>query len=130
MAPPPAPTIAVWGLTFKANTDDRRDSPSLQISPPPRRSGGHRPGFRPNRRRRRRTPPRTCRTCSLRSDPYEAVAGARALVVLTEWDEFRWLDFPRVLAAMAEPNIVDARNLLDPAAVRRMGFTYSGIGRQ
>ena len=52
------------------------------------------------------------------------------LVVLTEWDEFRWLDFSRVLAAMAEPNIVDARNLLDPAAVRRMGFQYAGIGRQ
>jgi UDPglucose 6-dehydrogenase len=52
------------------------------------------------------------------------------LVVLTEWDEFRWLDFARVLAVMAEPNIVDARNLLDPAAVRRMGFSYTGIGRR
>ena len=51
-------------------------------------------------------------------------------MVLTEWDEFRWLDFSRVLAAMGEPNIVDARNLLDPAAVRRMGFQYTGIGRQ
>jgi len=51
-------------------------------------------------------------------------------VVLTEWDEFRWLDFSRVHAAMAVPTIVDARNLLDPAALRRMGFEYSGIGRQ
>ena len=51
-------------------------------------------------------------------------------MVLTEWDEFRWLDFSRVMAVMAEPNIVDARNLLDPAAVRRMGFSYTGIGRQ
>ena len=59
-----------------------------------------------------------------------AAAGARVLVVLTEWDEFRWLDFSRVLGAMSEPNIVDARNLLDPAAVRRMGFEYTGIGRQ
>jgi len=50
--------------------------------------------------------------------------------VLTEWDEFRWLDFARVLAVMAEPRIVDARNLLDPAAVRRMGFYYAGIGRR
>jgi UDPglucose 6-dehydrogenase len=49
--------------------------------------------------------------------------------VLTEWDEFRWLDFSQVLGAMAEPSIVDARNLLDPAAVRRMGFTYKAIGR-
>ena len=56
--------------------------------------------------------------------------GRGALVVLTEWDEFRWLDFARVLAVMAEPCIVDARNLLDPAAVRRMGFRYTGIGRR
>ena len=58
------------------------------------------------------------------------MAGAQVLVVLTEWDEFRWLDFSRVQAAMAEPTIVDARNLLDPAAVRRMGFQYTGIGRK
>ena len=86
---------------------------------------------------RRSIPPSTprptspiCDDLQLRADPYEAVAGAQVLVVLTEWDEFRWLDFARVLTAMAEPRIVDARNLLDPAAVRRMGFQYSGIGRQ
>jgi len=66
----------------------------------------------------------------LRPDPYEAAAGARAVLVLTEWDEFRWLDFSRVLNLMAEPCIVDARNLLDPSAVRRMGFRYTGLGRQ
>ena len=54
----------------------------------------------------------------------------RVLAVLTEWDEFRWLDLSRVLSVMAVPSIVDARNLLDPAAVRRMGFAYSGIGRR
>ena len=52
------------------------------------------------------------------------------LVVLTEWDEFRWLDLSRVLSVMAAPSIVDARNLLDPAAVRRLGFAYTGIGRR
>ena len=122
-------TLAVWGLTFKANTDDRRDSPSLRDRPSPGRPGCDRPGVRSHRRRRDRRP-RTCEDLQLRADPYAAAAGARALVVLTEWDEFRWLDFSRVLDAMAEPNIVDARNLLDPAAVRRMGFHYSGIGRQ
>ena len=50
--------------------------------------------------------------------------------MLTEWDEFRWLDFSRVRSPMAEPAIVDARNLLDPAAVRRIGFHYAGIGRR
>ncbi len=67
---------------------------------------------------------------TLRPDPYEAATGADVLVVLTEWDEFRWLDFARVSSLMATPSIVDARNLLDPAAVRRIGFTYTGIGRR
>ena len=50
--------------------------------------------------------------------------------MLTEWDEFRWLDFAKVAAAMAVPVVVDARNLLDPAQLRRLGFTYTGIGRR
>lgn len=66
----------------------------------------------------------------LSRDAYEAVESAGVLVVLTEWDEFRWLDFDRVAAAMDEPRaIVDARNLLDPHAMRNLGFTYQGIGR-
>ena len=77
-----------------------------------------------------RTSPRTCPAWSSCADPYEAATGARVLVVLTEWDEFRWLDFAKVHAVMAVPAIVDARNLLDPAAVRRMGFAYTGIGRR
>ncbi|HXW39339.1 MAG TPA: UDP binding domain-containing protein, partial [Acidimicrobiales bacterium] len=62
-------------------------------------------------------------------DAYTACAGASALVVLTEWDEFRWLDFAKVADVMDAAVVVDARNLLDPAQVRRMGFTYTGIGR-
>jgi UDPglucose 6-dehydrogenase len=64
------------------------------------------------------------------ADPYDAAAGAQVLVVLTEWDAFRWLDYDRVRSVMAVPAVVDARNLLDPAALRRMGFTYTGIGRR
>jgi len=64
------------------------------------------------------------------TDPYEAATGAAAVAVLTEWDEFRWLDFSRVHSVMAKPAIVDARNLLDPAATRRLGFSYAGIGRR
>ncbi len=52
------------------------------------------------------------------------------MVVLTEWDEFRWLDFAKVRDALAAPVFVDARNLLDPAQVRRLGFSYVGIGRR
>ncbi len=121
-------TIAVWGLTFKANTDDRRDSPSLQIAHRLADLGATVQAFDPTVDADADAP--DLQDLQLRADPYEAVAGAGVLVVLTEWDEFRWLDFSRVLTAMAEPHIVDARNLLDPAAVRRMGFEYSGIGRQ
>ena len=67
---------------------------------------------------------------ALCADPFEAATGASALVVLTEWDEFRWLDLSRCSRSWPSPSIVDARNLLDPAAVRRMGFTYTGIGRR
>jgi UDPglucose 6-dehydrogenase len=62
-------------------------------------------------------------------DAYSACQVAAATVVLTEWDEFRWLDFAKVRDLLAEPNVVEARNLLDPAALRRMGFSYVGMGR-
>jgi UDPglucose 6-dehydrogenase len=122
-------TVAVWGLTFKANTDDRRDSPSLQITRRLADLGATVRAFDPTVDADGE-PAEDLRGLQLCGDPYEAARGACALVVLTEWDEFRWLDFGRVLAAMEEPFIVDARNLLDPAAVRRMGFGYSGIGRR
>ena len=63
-------------------------------------------------------------------DAYTACDGAAAVVVLTEWDEFRWLDFEKVRDAMASATVVDARNLLDPAQLRRIGFEYTGIGRR
>ena len=60
----------------------------------------------------------------------EAAAGARVVALLTEWDQFRWLDFDRVRDVMRSAAIVDARNLLDPSAMRRRGFTYDGVGRR
>jgi UDPglucose 6-dehydrogenase len=122
-------TLGVWGLTFKANTDDRRESPSLQITHRLTELGATVRAFDPTVDAESE-PLDDLRGLQLRADPYEAAAGARALVVLTEWDEFRWLDFSRVLALMAEPCIVDARNLLDPSALRRLGFRYTGLGRQ
>jgi UDPglucose 6-dehydrogenase len=65
----------------------------------------------------------------IEADAYAACEGAAAVVVLTEWEEFRWLDFAKVRDLMVAPRVVDARNLLDPAALRRMGFSYTCIGR-
>ena len=125
-------TVAAWGLTFKANTDDRRYSPSLQVVHRLVEQGATVQAYDPTvgAADDDTDPPEDLRGLVLRGDPYEAAAGARALVVLTEWEEFRWLDFSRLLAVMAEPSVVDARNLLDPAALRRMGFRYTGIGRR
>jgi UDPglucose 6-dehydrogenase len=121
-------TVTVWGLTFTANTDARRDSPALQITRRLAELGATVRAFDPTVDAEADVPD-DLRGLVLCGDPYEAAIGASAVVVLTEWDEFRWLDFSRILAVMAEPSIVDARNLLDPAAVRRMGFRYAGIGR-
>ena len=122
-------TVAVWGLTFKANTDDRRDSPSVQVTRRLVDLGARIQAFDPTVRPQEDVPD-DLRGLELKGDAYEAAAGAQVLVVLTEWDAFRWLDYERVRSVMAEPAIVDARNLLDPAALRRIGFTYSGIGRR
>jgi UDPglucose 6-dehydrogenase len=62
-------------------------------------------------------------------DPYECVAGAQALVIVTEWDAFRALDMKRVKAALAEPVVVDLRNIYRPEEMRRLGFTYVSVGR-
>ncbi len=62
-------------------------------------------------------------------DAYEACRDARVLALLTEWDEFRWLDFARVRELLETPALLDARNVLDPVAMRRRGFVYQGVGR-
>ncbi len=128
--------VGGWGLTFKANTDDRRDSPALQVAHRLVALGARVQAYDPTVRMGpddlpdAPDAPDDLVGLSLCADPYGAATGASAVVVLTEWDEFRWLDFSRVFEVMANPSIVDARNLLDPAAVRRMGFVYTGIGRQ
>jgi len=115
-------TIAIWGLTFKARTDDRRSSPSLDIAGRLRALGATIQAYDP-------TVTSDLDGITVCADAYGACEGASVVAVLTEWDEFRWLDFGKARAAMAEGNLVDARNLLDPAAVRRKGFLYTGVGR-
>ena len=115
-------TVAVWGVTFKARTDDTRESPAIRIVDRLRDRGA---------RVRTYDPAASAAIAGTErcDDPYAACEGAAVLVVLTEWDEFRRLDLDKVRAAMAEPCIVDARNLLDPTVARRKGFVYEGMGR-
>ncbi len=125
-APLDGAQVAVWGLTFKANTDDLRDSPAVAIADRLAAEGADVRAYDPSA-----SDATQVLVPSLRivADPYEACRDADVLVVLTEWDELRWLDFDRVAEAMATSTIVDTRNLLDPAAMRRLGFTYVGVGR-
>jgi UDPglucose 6-dehydrogenase len=119
-------TVAAWGLTFKAGTDDRRYSPAVEIICRLAGEGATVKVFDPTVTGPLAELPESV---EVSPDPYGACDGAQVLAILTEWDEFRWLDHAKVRALMAEPQIVDARNLMDPVALKRMGFAYVGIGR-
>jgi UDPglucose 6-dehydrogenase len=125
---PAGAPAAVWGLTFKAGTDDRRNSPAVAVARGLAEAGLAVRAYDPTVRRHG---PRDSDLAGfeLCADPYEAARGASVVAVLTEWDEFKGLDFAKVRDLMAAPSVVDARNLLDPAALRRLGFTYTGVGR-
>jgi UDPglucose 6-dehydrogenase len=120
-------TVGVWGLTFKAGTDDRRNSPAVAIARRLVALGATVRAFDPTVAAGPEPPDLAGLT--LCADAYEACRDASALAVLTEWEELRGLDFAKAAGMMRRPAMVDARNLLDPAALRRAGFAYRGIGR-
>jgi UDPglucose 6-dehydrogenase len=115
-------TVAAWGLTFKANTDDLRESPALAVLAELASRGAKIRAYDPQIGR-------DLDQIEVVDDPYAACDGADVLVVLTEWDQFRWLDLHEVRRRLARPEIVDTRNLLDRAAAIRAGFRYQGVGR-
>lgn len=118
-------TVAVWGLTFKANTDDLRESPSLNIIRRLLARGATVRGYDPTVGNQIVG----MEGLQVVDDPYAVCDGADVLAVLTEWDEFKWFDLDKVGELMAGLNVVDARNLLDRSALVRRGFKYEGIGR-
>jgi UDPglucose 6-dehydrogenase len=123
--------VAVMGLTFKAGTDDLRDSPSIEVLKRVRKAGvpvkAYDPTVPSNSTHLQDTYPEL--DIEIVDDPYAAAEGAASLTILTEWDEFTWLDFDKLAEVMAGRNIVDARNVLDPTIPKRRGFNYRGIGR-
>ena len=118
--------VAALGLTFKARTDDMRDSPAIAVlGKLQARGAAEIRAFDPAIAAGRAV----LDGVHVVGDAYAACEGADVAVVLTEWDDFRWLDFAKLAGLMASPRIVDTRNLLEPAVVRRRGFVYDGIGR-
>lgn len=115
--------VAVLGLTFKAGTDDLRDSPSIEITQRLVDAGAVVSAYDP-----------VATECPIEGvtvagDAYAAADGAEVLAILTEWEEFKFVDLDKLVEVMAGKAIVDGRNLLDRGAVRRRGFSYQGIGR-
>lgn len=119
-------TVGVLGLTFKPNTDDMRDSPSLAIIPALQAMGAKVKAYDPEGMREAE---HLFTNLDLQPGPYEVAEGADALVLLTEWNQFRALDLARIKDVMAQPILIDLRNVYKPEEARALGFTYSSIGR-
>ena len=119
-------TIAFLGLTFKPNTDDMRDAPALDIIPALQGMGALIKAYDPEGMHEAGKLLNGVDFCA---GPYEAVEGADAVVIVTEWDQFRALDVDRMRVLMRSPVLVDLRNIYRPAEMRARGFTYASVGR-
>jgi UDPglucose 6-dehydrogenase len=122
-------TIAVWGLAFKPNTDDMREAPSRVVIEQLLAQGATIRVYDPVAVQEAQRVLGTPAALSYCSDAYEAARGADALLIVTEWKEFRSPDFDRLRELMTSPRILDGRNLYDPALLARFGFDYYAIGR-
>ncbi len=120
-------TIGILGLTFKPNTDDMRDSPSLDIVPALLAAGAKVRAYDPEGMEEAK---KELAGIEMVGGPYEVADNADAIVILTEWDQFRALDFERIATQMKKPVMVDLRNIYNPDDLRQDGFTYVSIGRK
>ncbi|MFN4166446.1 MAG: UDP-glucose dehydrogenase family protein [Ferrovibrio sp.] len=119
-------TVAVLGLTFKPETDDMRDSPSLEILPALQAAGATIRAFDPEGMTEAKKLLRDIAWCE---DSYDAAKGADVLVIITEWNQFRALDMDRLKTLLKQPVLVDLRNIYKPADMRQAGFSYYSVGR-
>ena len=119
-------TVAVLGLTFKPNTDDMRDSPAISVIRALQDAGATIRASDPEGVEQARL---VLEDVAYFTDPYEAVAGADALAIVTEWNAYRALDLARVRTLLKTPVFVDLRNIYTPAEVTDAGLAYHGVGR-
>ena len=118
--------VGLLGLSFKPNTDDMRSAPSIELAHLFHNEGAHVKAYDPAAMENAR---RLLPEVKLCADPYQVAEGCDALVVVTEWDEFRNLDKERLLAAMRQPYLIDGRNIYDAEEMTKLGFVYWGLGR-
>jgi UDPglucose 6-dehydrogenase len=119
-------TIGVLGLAFKPNTDDMRDAPALDIIPALQAAGARVKAYDPESMHEAGKMLTEVDFCD---GPYHAVDGADAMVLITEWDQFRAMDFDRVKKLLKTPTVVDLRNVYQPSDMKRRGFNYVSVGR-
>ena len=120
-------TIAILGVTFKPNTDDMRDAPSLDIIPNLQAEGAIINAYDPEGMNEAKVLLNDVSWCD---DAYKAMAGADAVAILTEWNEFRGLDLSRIKALLKSPIVVDLRNIYNPEEMEDAGFAYFCVGRR
>jgi UDPglucose 6-dehydrogenase len=119
-------TIGVLGLAFKPNTDDMRDAPSLDIIPALQAAGARVKAYDPESMHEAGKMLAEVDFCD---GPYHAIDGADAMVLITEWDQFRAMDFDRVKKLLKTPTVVDLRNVYQPSDMVKRGFNYVSVGR-
>ena len=121
--------FALWGLAFKANTDDMREASSLTLIADLRAAGATITAYDPVATAAAQAVLGDHPGVAFADSATQALQGADALIIVTEWKEFRSPDFDHIKATLKQPVIFDGRNLYEPALVRGMGFTYLAIGR-
>ena len=120
-------TVGILGLSFKPDTDDMREAPSIYIINELQKEGVNIRAYDPAAMENARTILKGITYCQ---NPYEAAKGCHAIMVLTEWREFQELDLEKIRKAMRQPVIIDGRNIYDPIEMKKLGFTYVSVGRQ
>ncbi len=119
-------TLAVWGLSFKPNTDDMREAPALTIIPALRAKGAKLKLYDPVSMEKAKG---LFKGVKFSKNPYEAAQGADAVLVLTDWNEFKQIDFQKLKSVVRQPLMIDGRNMYESQEMAEKGFVYHGIGR-
>ncbi len=120
-------SIAIWGLAFKPKTDDMREAPSITIIRQLQELGVKIKAFDPEAQQNAR---KIFKNITYRNDPYSVLKGCDALVIVTEWNEFRDLELKKVKQLLKHPNVIDGRNIYEPHEMKKLGFNYICVGRK